>query len=298
MDILKRFVAAITFGFCLLMSTLCTAQDMATQARMHEHILALYNFHPSKLNDDSRKAKSAEMDKFWNDVKAHQKQELPLLRIELQDSSNPTFFMTDGSELLLQLSNSQEDKALALSAMSKSDLNDTDSGAYFYTIHDLSLSGFDTTKAALHILDYPEFSVPLPMHAMTLDASSCLMYLLLPLDASKWMPDTERRFALEKNETILKALIALFFYAQTSEGDRMIAVAASDGTKSAAVRKDAASYQEDAKQALHQKSDVKGTEAEVRQARKARLRAVSDESIDDVQDMTVRLIQLRHVAVK
>ena len=35
-------------------------------------------------------------------------------------------------------------------------------------------------------------------------------------------------------------------------------------------------------------------EATIREARRQRLNAVSDEAIDDVQEMTIRLVQLRH----
>ena len=73
----------------------------------------------------------------------------------------------------------------------------------------------------------------------------------------------------------------------------MIRSAAKDPSTSDSVRKEAQKYINDAKEALRMKTDVEGTETSIREARKNRLTAVSDEAIGDVQEMTARLIQLR-----
>jgi hypothetical protein len=293
---LVRKAARVAGGCFVFCGLLCGAQSMATQVQMHARIVALYNFHPAKLTDAQRQAKSAEMDAFWTAVKTDPAHLLPMLRTELRDTSDPAFFMTDGSGLLLELSKAAPDKDLALAAMSRSDLADVDNGHYYYEIHDLSVEGFDTTAAALHILDDPTFTVPVPAHAMMLDQSMSLVYLLLPVDADKWMPAAQRRFETEKNETAQKSLLMLFFYLQTSDGDRLIAAAANDSARPEAIRKDAKRYIDDENNAIKEKAEVKGTESTIRADRKKRLRAVSDEAIDDVNDMTLRLAQLHHPA--
>jgi hypothetical protein len=294
---MKRSVD-VTCGICCAMLglwvTCLNAQSISTQAEMHKRVIEVYNFSPHKLTDAGRSAKSTEMDGFWNEVKAHQDLELPLLRAELANSSNPAFFMSDGSSLLLSLSKEPTDGVLAAEAMSHADLVDVVPRAYFYAVHSLSVQGVDTTKAALHILDDPRFAVSVPQHAMTLDQPMSLAYLLLPVDEEKWMHAAQQRFANEKDETAQKSLLLLFFYSQTQEGDSAIRSTVNDSARSDAVRKDAQKYIGNAKAALTMKTSVKGSEASIRAERRKRLAAVSDEAIDDMQEMTVRLIQLRN----
>ena len=281
-------------GACTLSILCANAQSISTQAEMHKRVVGLYSFSPHKLTDAERKTKSGEMDVFWDEVKAHQASELPMLRIELKDASNPAFFMQDGSALLMSLSKDPADGAIAVDAMAHADLSDVQPPAYFYGVHSLSVNGVNTTKAALHVLDDPKFSVSVPQHAMTLDQGSCLVYLLLPVDPQKWMGAAQQRFATEKDETAQTSLLSLFFYSQTNEGDSVIRKAASDPSRSEAIRKDAQKYIDDAKAALKSKTDVEGDETSIRAARQKRLAAVSDEAVGDMQEMTARLIQLRN----
>lgn len=270
------------------------AQGMKTQEQMHSRVVALYSFSPAKVTDAERTAKSAEMDAFWNDVKNNQAEAMPFLRVELKNSSNPAFFMQDGSALLLSLSKTKDDEALAAEAISHADLSDVLPSTYFYEVHELSMDGVDTTKAALHILDKPNFHVNVPAHAMTLDMGSCLLYLLVPVRQDMWIDPARSRFRTEKNETAQKGLLMLFFFSQTKEGDAAIEVAAHDSSLSKGVRDDAEQWLKNAKDSLGMKTDLKGNETAIREARRQRLGAVSDEAMDDIQQMTVRLVQLRH----
>ncbi len=98
-------------------SAIC--QQLANQAAMHARVQAIYNFAPSKVTDQVRAEKSKEMDGFWNEVKAHPEAELPLLRAELADASNPAFFFADGTGLLMNLSQSVEDGKIAAHARAR-----------------------------------------------------------------------------------------------------------------------------------------------------------------------------------
>ena len=182
------------------------------------------------------------MDAFWDLVKANPQVELPLLRKELATPSNPAFFMVDGSTLLLSHRTRVRTNTWPQPAMARSDLKDVDPGAYFYAIHALSMDGVDTTAAAMHVLDDPTFAVIVPQHAMTLDQGSVLMYLLLPVDQSKWITAARSRVASEKSDVAAKSLLTLFFYTQTKEGDAALAAAATDPSRSASVRGDAKEY--------------------------------------------------------
>ena len=271
-----------------------TAQLIDSQQAMHQRVVSLYNFHPHSVTDAVRDEKSQQMDAFWNEVKEHKDSDLPLLRSELANGQAPSFFLMDGAQLLLSLSSSPADQELALKAMSAADLSDVTPAAYFYSIHQLSMQGADTTAAALHMFDDPNFVVYVPQHAMTLHASDCILFLLLPVDPSKWLNAVPQRIVTTKDTNALKALVTLIFYAQTPESDRVLDSIAANASLPEPARKQAAEWKQAANEAYKQKVDVPGDELQIREARRQRLNAVSDEAIDDIQEMTIRLVQLRH----
>jgi hypothetical protein len=217
-----------------------------------------------------------------------------LFRAELANAQAPPFFHIDGAQLLLSLSPSPADQALAVTSMSIADLSDVTPSDYFYSIHQLSMQGVDTTAAALHILDDPHFIVYVPQHAMTLRPPDCLLFLLLPVDSSRWLPSVSQRLSSTKDVATAKALVTLLFYVQSPETDHLLNSVANNQALPQDVRKEAGDYQRLAAEALKHKVDVPGDETQVREARRLRLGAVSDEAMDDVQEMTARLIQLRH----
>jgi hypothetical protein len=201
--------------------------------------------------------------------------------------------LTDGSELLLSLSKTPEDKQLASDALSRTDLRDTQSETYFFTVHDLACRGVDTTAAALHILDDPKFRVSVPQHAMVLDQRMALMYILLSMKSDSWIKPAEARFSGEKDANAKLALVSAFSYAQTDEADAELSRIAGDNTQPEAVRKSAQDFLDEAHKTAKSWMPIKGTITEIREQRRQRLRAVSDEAIDDVQWMTRKIVQLR-----
>jgi hypothetical protein len=264
-----------------------------SQSEMHTRVIALYNFHPSKVSDDERKAKSKEMDIFWDEMKAKPEITLPLLRAELLDESDPAFFVTDGAELLSSLSQTIADKQLIGSVLPRVDLNDTQSGSYFYMVHTLACDGIDVTKAALHVLDEPRFKVSVPQHAMTLDLTMSLMYLLLSMKEDLWVKAAVDRFSTESSLDAKVALVSALFYAQTDESDAALTRIAADTNQPEAVRDEAKTLLAEARKTAKSVLPIRGTVLEIRAQRRKRLQAVSDEAIDDVQWMTRKIAQLR-----
>jgi hypothetical protein len=264
-----------------------------TQAEMHSRVEALYDFHPSTLTDAGRAKKSAEMDSFWGEIKGDTGKTLPLLRVELRDAPKGSFFLTDGSELLLSLSKTPEDKQLAADALARTNLRDTQSRTYFFTVHDLACDGVNTTAAAMHILDEPAFRVTVPQHAMVLDERMALMYVLLSMKDDVWVKPAEERFSNEKDTNAKLALVFAFSYAQTNEADAELGRIAVDNSQPEAVRKKAQELLDEAHKTAKSWLPIKGTVTEIREQRRQRLRAVSDEAIDDVQWMTRKIVQLR-----
>ncbi|HWG22109.1 MAG TPA: hypothetical protein VG225_16385 [Terracidiphilus sp.] len=273
-----------------------SAQSPITQAAMHARIKALYDFSPSKTTDAVRNSKSNEMDAFWNDVKSHRDTELPLLRKELEDSDNPRFFFADGSGLLLSLSEEPEDRKLAAGALARVDMADFQPHQYLMEVHALAVKGTNVTPAALHMLDDPKFTVYLPEHAYRLDQAACLQVALLPLSNGVWLPAVLERTKTEHDEMALKSLLMLLYYAQADDADRAIRTLAADAQFSPAIRDFATWILKHEKEIGTGKHPSPGLEKKLRAERRARMAAVSDEAMDDMNEMTEKIAQARTLA--
>jgi hypothetical protein len=281
----------------VLVAISATGQQFPTQSAMHARIKEIYDFAPSKVTDQVRQSKSKEMDAFWTEIKAHQETELPLLRHELVDTSNPPFFFADGSGLLLALSQSAEDEKLIAGALARVDMADFQSRQYLNEVHSLAVHGTDVTAAALHMLDDPGFQVFLPEHgAYRLDQAACLQVSLLPLKNEIWLPGVLQRIKSERNETAVKSLLLLLFYAQTDESDRVIAQFASDASVDSKIREFARSIVKHEKEIGIGKSPSPAQELKLREQRRKRMQAISDEAMDDMNELTEKIAQARTVS--
>ena len=274
-----------------------SAQSLSTQEAMHSKVQSIYGFSPSKVTADIRESKSKEMDGFWGEVKSHKEAELPLLRNELADPNNPRFFFADGSGLLLSISDSPEDQRLAVNCLAKVDLSDFQSRQFLMEIHALALKGTNVAPAALHILDVPKFEVFLPEHgAYRLDQSSCLLVSFLPLKNDVWLPSVLERLKVERDETALKSLLLLLFYAQSDEADRAISSFAIAPSSSAHVREFAQTiikHEHELGVGTHPSSEL---EARFREERRVRMASVSDEAMDDLEILTGKIAKARSLS--
>jgi hypothetical protein len=103
------------------------------------------------------------------------------------------------------------------------------------------------------------------------------------------------RLKTERDETAQKSLLLLLWYAQTDAADQAMSVFAGDASKPSASR----IY---ARELVHRKDKIgskertrtaDSTEASLRQKRRERLKAVSDEALIDLDDLTLMLIAKR-----
>jgi hypothetical protein len=288
------FAVSAVLLFPLSSASVLAGQTLSMQSEMHAKVGALYSFSPSKVTKETRESKSKEMDAFWSEVKDHQSVELPLLRNELANPGNPNFFFADGSDLLISLSQSEEDRNLAVSCLAKVDLGDFQSHQFLMEVHALAVKGTNVTPAALHMLDDPKFQVYLPEHgAYRLDQTSCLLEALLPLRNEIWLPSVLTRLKGERDETAIKSLLILSFYAQSEDADRAIRSVASANDSSKAVREFSQGI------LRHEKELGTGThpstvvEAKLREERRLRMASVSDEAMDDLDVLTGKIAKAR-----
>ena len=127
---------------------------------------------------------------------------------------------------------------------------------------------------------------------LTLGQDYVLVYLLLPTDQDYWLQPAIDRLRDEHDQTAQKSLLLLLWYGQTDAADRAITVFANDANKPSASR----TY---AQELLHRKDNIPlkerkealaSSEASIRQKRRERMKAVSDEALIDLDDYTAMLI--------
>jgi len=288
---MKRAVIFGLFAPFLMLASLTTAQSPS----IHQQIQQTYNFQPHSLTREQIAQKSDLLDQFWTKAKADRSHYLPALRQELADLQNPPFFLYDGSMLLLSLSNDPADKKIVLTALANCDLRDVVPKDYFAQVHRMAALNEDTTAAAFHVLQQADFKVFIPEHVLTLGQNYVLIYLLLPTEQNYWLQPAIDRLKVERDPSAQQSLLLLLFYAQTDKADQAISAFASDNSKPQAARTYAQSleHRKDQVGAKQQSEALKFTEAALRQKRRERLKAVSDEALIDLDDYTLMLIAKR-----
>jgi hypothetical protein len=197
--------------------------------------------------------------------------------------------------LLLSLSDEPTDRKTALAAIARCDLRDLRATDYFLQVHHLAALNEDTTAAAFHVLEQPDFKVVFGEHVLTLDQDYALVYLLLPADQNYWLEPAIARLGMERDQTAQKSLLLLLWYAQTNMADQALRDFAADSVKPAALR----SY---AQGLIGRKGNVGPgeraeavgtTEESLRQKRRERLNEVSGEALRDLDLYTMMLIGKR-----
>jgi hypothetical protein len=286
----RRILYGLLFAFFLSPST-ATAQS----ASIHQQIVETYSFQPHLLSTQQISQKSAILDQFWTKAKKESSLYIPELRKELGELKNPPFFLYDGSMLLLSLSNTPSDRKIALAAMAHCDLRDVQTKDYFLQVHRMATLNEDTTAAAFHVLEQPDFKVFIPQHSLMLGQNYVLVYLLLPTNEDYWLQRAMDRLKTESDDTAQKSLLLLLWYAQTDAADRAIAALAGDTSKPSTAHDYAQKIlQNKNKVGAKQRAEaLASTEVSLRQKRRERLKAVSDEALIDLDDYTMMLVAKR-----
>ena len=267
----------------------------AQSSSIHQQVQQTYNFQSHTLSSAEITQKSGVLDQFWTNAKSQPNLYIPALRQELANFRNPPFFLYDGSMLLLSLSDTSADRKVALAAMARSDLRDVQPKDYFFQVHRMAALNEDTSAAAFHILEQPDFKVFIPQHVLTLGQNYALVYMLLPTSQDYWLQAAIDRLRTEHDQTAQKSLILVLWYSQTDAADKTIASFAADASKPASAR-DYARQIPQAKDKIGAKQRAEAltfTEASLRQKRRERVKAVSDEALIDLDDYTMMLAAKR-----
>lgn len=217
---MKKSKLIIIVFFLLLPFISNSAEDPAVTFK--SMIKNIYNFDLATLPDEMKSSKSAEMDKFWELVETDTKTYLPLLRKELKTQNYNPFFYYDGTMLLLKLSQTNEDMALAVSVLPNAKYCDVNQYQCFIALHWIGCQGINTYPAIKPMIDTPSFSVFISEHSLTLDQDYSVLYCLLPIDEKYYLDDLIVRLKTEKDPIICKTLLTAIAYSVTQKGQDAI----------------------------------------------------------------------------
>ncbi len=130
---------------------------------------------------------------------------------------------------------------------------------------------------------------------LTLGQNYALVYMLLPTSQDYWLQSAIDRLRTEHDQTAQKSLILVLWYSQTDAADKAIASFAADASKPPGARDYARQIaQAQDKIGAKQRAEALAfTEASLRQKRRERLKAVSDEALIDLDDYTMMLAAKR-----
>jgi hypothetical protein len=271
----------------LLASTAVAAPISASD--FHARVAALYSFKPQELNREEFKAKSAQLDKFWSEAKAQPEAILPLLRLELASPEQSGFFYYDASKLLKSLSEAPSDLHLVLGSITKADLDGVEHTDYLRTVHWFETKGYDTTQAALRILDYPDFKAIVPHHSLTLNQEVSFVYMLFGMDESTFTPSLVSRLAKENTPKSQKCLLMALWFSLTPEGKQAIEKFASDPRTSPELK-------DYARELLGRDAPRAGASDTVsgpklrKERRETMLRPISDEALHEFMSLTAKIL--------
>lgn len=267
------------------------AGSKTDQGQFHSEVSRLYSFQPHLLNQNQIQSKSDQLDKFWNKITSKPKQYLPLLRKELENSHNSAYFFYDGSKLLLSVSKEKRDRELALKSIPKTDLRDIQPTDYLLTVHWLAANGFDTTNAALRILDYPEFQAFIVQHVLTLGQNYSLVFMLFPMEEDRFVDPLIARLGHEKHNVSQKSILLALWYSVTPRANEAIRKFADDKSRTGDTREYARKLL--ARKTKSRVTDSKHSVEDMRMERRKAMRRISDEALGEFDGLTALLLASR-----
>lgn len=212
-----KFMIKISIIIIFLFSIHLKAQT--NRENLHSTIVDLYSVNIDTLGYESRQAYSKRLDDFWEMIKSNKSAYVPLLRNELRNKSNPLFFQYDSGKLLFNITNERSDKESFVNFISNSDLRKLPKFNLLNSLVNLLKDDFDVSDVAMHILDYPDYSVFLSAHFLTLGQNYTFIYLAIPSDEIKMTNKLIERLNYEKNDTTIKTILLSLYYLTNEKAD-------------------------------------------------------------------------------
>jgi hypothetical protein len=110
-----------------------------------------------------------------------------------------------------------------------------------------------------------------------------------------WLAAVMKREPGETDVTARKSLLTLFFYAQTDDADRLLQTEAANSTSPREVQELARAIVKHEHDLGVGKQSSAANEAKFREERRTRMAAISDEAIDDMDELTAKIARARTI---
>jgi hypothetical protein len=123
-----------------------------------------YGFHPYKLSKLERQQKTKEMDDFWNLVQQKGPAGLSCVRKLIETETEDQYFLFDAASILTTFDKSGDSDKAILDGLTRTDFQDVDASGYIYTALQLSHRNVDIGPAANNYLHAPHVTTYLPKH--------------------------------------------------------------------------------------------------------------------------------------
>lgn len=270
-------------------------------------ILRTYDFDPSTMSFDQQAKRAPTLSELWDRFDKSPDAYRNALRALLNQDAGSEMLYCDGGMLFLQKATQPTDRQLGLKSIKKCSLSEIQHTPYFYTMHSQALAGADTLELQFKMLTKPKYQIFIPMHALTLGQDYAFVYPLLVQDETKYVNRLIEKTKTEKDATALNTLLLALYYAAVPDAEATIDSIAESKTLPVEVHERAKLIQSRIVEA--RKTDPKkvhewikqnevaiapnATEKDLRDGRRKRMRAISDEALMELDLYTLLLYQAR-----
>lgn len=184
---MKKFILnlglTVAFVFCAAGQSTNSCEDF------QKLVKATYNFKPSKLSDKEQTAKSAAMDKVWEQAKSNSVLLAPCLRELLVSPHIDPWFLFDGSCLLVEIDPSKASKQIEVDNLGKVDFFDVQLREWVEITARRGFEDFDISRLGELWLACSNAEYYLPEHgAYKVDKGNAALFIYGSMDESLATP--------------------------------------------------------------------------------------------------------------
>jgi hypothetical protein len=163
--------------FCLLILSGYVSSAQSTCEKLTKMKAECYGFKPTLLTEKQQKAKSAQLDRFWELAKKDTEGALPCLRDMILAENNDPYFCFDAATLIMTLDKKEAYLDVVLQAVNKAELTELQLEPYLQVCFFLGKKGKDIVHATEKLISTPKAHVFLTVHVIDLSAIDASLFL-------------------------------------------------------------------------------------------------------------------------
>jgi hypothetical protein len=200
---------------CVLVTFL--AASCVGQSGLHDEVMALYDNFPPGMGSKEQMAQLVRLRDFWAEAYKNPEPYISILREELANPRNPSLFHVDAANRLLQMAGTRSDRNLALRALARADVPEVGVIPYYAVVIGLARLNEDTSRAAFHLLQWPDIQMRIAAAIWGLDR--LVTSLVVSTDTKYWVNAAIEHLGGESNEDAQKVLLLMLWYGQSDFAD-------------------------------------------------------------------------------